>query len=239
MSEPIVHSYVATTTNVSVLSAPTAKFNTNTGKVRLSFKYTINSWNTGSYLVKYKVTPVGGSQGSWLNATIGETTIGTNGGVLRAKHRQVSQVLTWETYKDLLPQNYSNVMIQLTTKDSDSTAELHETNMGALDFRQNISNVQKQSTGKDTTPTFTFECGKALKSFNVTPVLEISTTADISVIDHTVTAFSYWTGSAWATGSATLGQPVLTTSNLKMRMTTVALSGTEYWRIKLVPVDFV
>jgi hypothetical protein len=243
MSDPIIHSYKVTTSNVDVIGTPTCTFNNNTHKVAINFKYLINSWNAGSYAVQYKATPDGGSVGSYTNAFIIGATNGTNGGVLKAKNRQVSQDLTWQLFKDLLPLKYSSITVKVTLTDSGSNTTNFETTMSNVDCRYNIKNLKQIKHGTDALPTFEFNIPAPKKSVNIAPVFELGTNAKLDTVDHTQTVFEVWNGSAWVAGSAQNGNPVTAgDGTVKMRtgaVTGQTISGTEYWRIKLVPKSFV
>ena len=93
----------------------------------------------------------------------------------------------------------------------------------------------------DATPVFEFEIPKAKKSVNIAPVMEFGTNAKLETVDHTFTIYEYWNGSAWVSGNASLGTAIGTSANVKIRMGVVSatISGTEYWRIKLIPKSFV
>ena len=141
MSDPIIYSYQVTSANVQVQGTPKATFNSNSGKVQIDFTHLINSFSAGSWAVKYriKVTALGAWTG-WANAYISGATTGTNGGVLKAKNRKVSNHLTWETFKNLLPQNYADCQIKVTLTDSGSNSFDQTIDLGALDLRMNIVN---------------------------------------------------------------------------------------------------
>jgi hypothetical protein len=241
MADPLIKPYEVTTNDVKILVSPTATMDVLKQTVAISFTYLINSFTVGSYAVKHRLTPEGGSAGNWLNSTITQATVSTNAGVLKAKNRKVRSSLTWETFKDALPLKYSKIEVRVYTQDGSSVSEtLPITDMGAQDLRVNIVNAETLIHGSGTTPTFSFQCPKALKSYKVTPILEYGTTSNLSAVDHSITAFQYHNGTAYVAGDATNGNAVATNANLKLKMTaSTAMGGTEYWRVRLVPVAFV
>ena len=233
-----IHSYENTSSNVKITNATVSTMNIATGKCALATTYLINSFTQGQVTVQFQATPLGGTAGSWTPATIAGATISTNGVTLGAKNREIRKHMTWEFYKDLLPLKYTQIRIRLTWTDGDSNTTL-ETITTTLDYQPLIINLKSTTFGSDTTPTFEFDHPIVLKELKAKPVLEYGSNSKLDSIDHTITTFKYHNGTAYVAGNATTGETVSVSSSLKLQMTaSSAMSGVEYYRIRLVPVSF-
>jgi len=239
MAQATTYEYTPTASDVKIITASAVLTNYANGKMKIFGAYLINSFSPGTLSVQYNVTPEGGGATGLLDATIDGATISTNGVVVPAKNRQVKKIIYWKFFEDLLPRNYTTVIVQLTWTDTDGNTVVETINT-TLDTRNNITNLKNMSFGTDTTPTFEFSHPSVIKSIKARPVLEYGTTADFSTIDHIVTAFNYHNGSAYVAGDATNGETVAIDAKLKMTITaTSAMSGKEYYRIRLVPESFI
>jgi len=240
MSDPLIHEYTTTNSNIKMIVPSIVKADIKKGEMTIMGTYLINSFSPGTLAVTYIATPEGGSASASAAATIKTATIGTNGVDVSAKNRKIKMTIVWEFYKDLLPNNYTSVCRLLIWTDTNNDT-LTETIATTIDSRHNLVNAKSLTFGSDTTPSFEFSHPSVLKSINVKPVLEYGTDKTFAVVDHTITAFDVWNGTAFVGGDASTGNPVTYSSGqLKLRITaTTVISGTEYYRIRLESVSFV
>ena len=237
----LIHQFDVTDADIRCSTDPTCVLSLQTGRATISSEYIINSFSRGQVTVQYNVTPDGGSATGWTDATVENNEI-TSGVYLQAKNRQIKKSLTWEFHKDVLPVSYEACLIKLIFADSNDATEEKIIDMDdGLDFTPTIINLKSYKFGTDTTPTFQFNMPKVLTTINMRPVLEYGTDADLSTIDHTVTAYHIWNEvtEEWDSGDAINGETVSPSGAVKCQMTaTTAMSGTEFFRVRLMPVSF-